>query len=81
VQVATHVHAVEHVIVVAGDHRSQPCGDRRLGKRPTALDRRDRRSSPVRNQDRNAPKFSNVTASQSSPNSSRNCHHNANARA
>ncbi len=41
-QVSTHVHAVEHVVVVAGDHRAQPRGDRRLDEpRRPALDRRD----------------------------------------
>jgi hypothetical protein len=43
-QISTHVRAVEHVVVVAGDDRAQPHGDRLLGEpRRAALDRRDRR--------------------------------------
>ena len=46
-QVSAHVHAVEHVIVVAGHHRAQPRGDRRLGKPgTTALDRHHLRLVP-----------------------------------
>jgi len=46
-QVSAHIHAVEDVKVVTGDHRAQPRGDRRLGKPgPTTLDRGDLRPVP-----------------------------------
>ena len=74
---------LSYVIVVAGDHRPQPRGDRRLGEPCRA----GARSRPPAGRPRCAarpgtrPKSSNVTASQSSPNTSRYCHHNASARA
>ena len=65
------VHAVEHVVVVAGDHRRQPHRDRRLRKprRPT-LDRDDLGLVPGAQPGQEAPNSSNVTASQRQSNAS-----------